>query len=213
MSGLGKSRRPERWRLARAGKLAIRSQEDGRERGEMGTKFLRFTPLLSLSLFSGCLDPVCDSAACLADAAVTHDAGYCLPYVDLAEPVCTFANPSRECGASRCASDDSCCFPTGACILDGLAALGSFSRCDGRPRSVVECSSNLDCLDGFCDKSADGGCSSVGICRSRTACGYCVGSNCEICSCDGTTLPSIQVACVSGLRVAHPGPCTSDSGP
>lgn len=168
--------------------------------------------LLVGPILAGCLEFVCDGAQCIPDANAAVDAGYCVPYPNLPELVCASELP-RGCGTRACASWESCCYSTMSCGPGGLPAIGSPTRCDGMPRDGNGCSSNLDCLGGFCDLASDGGCWSVGVCRKDLGCGSCTGADCEVCGCNGFTLPSIQVACVSGMRVAYSGKCRADAGP
>jgi hypothetical protein len=127
--------------------------------------------------------------------------------VSLLGEVCVTLPERVVCAGKVCASGQECCFGTGQCFAanrpqDCAAADGGL------------CSSNAQCgPDEACITAVTGGtnfCIGLGRCQARSNCGFCspAGSpRCLTCGCDGTTYPSIQDACVAGVRIAESGAC------
>jgi hypothetical protein len=111
--------------------------------------------------------------------------------------------PSVLCAGVPCPAGAACCLATGRCFdpASGRDACPTPAQSGGD----VTCASNLDCPAGsFCAAAAGASCVGPGRCIPRDNCGSCSGSGdgCQVCGCDGMTYPSVQSACLAGVRTA-----------
>jgi hypothetical protein len=145
---------------------------------------------------------------------------------------CPAPTPKPEvCGGVTCPSGQTCCLLGGNCIDPSTAETScpkpstssTSAPSTGAPSigvdaglgiSSVSCASNADCLPTqFCAPPPGTLlCLGPGTCQSRSNCGYSTGTT-QYCGCDGVNYPSVQSACVVGVRVMSGLPCATPVNP
>ena len=118
-------------------------------------------------------------------------------------------------GGTACGTDAQC--PTGnvCCALNGRCYDPSEPwRCQFQPDgAILNCAQSSECVDGagggsgsesFCLAE---GCSTPGICRSRTSTSSCGGDVQQVCGCNGKTYVNACWASADGVAVASEGAC------
>jgi hypothetical protein len=135
----------------------------------------------------------------------------CIEVLGLNETVCATVAPV-VCGGQTCASGETCCQTTGACVAAGSNACPTRSTTYPYIPNARSCGSNADCgpLE-FCAPDDPYRCiANSGHCHPINNCGYCgpVGDpRCQVCGCNGVTYESVQASCVAGATYVHSGPC------
>jgi hypothetical protein len=127
----------------------------------------------------------------------------------------TPASAPVVCSGVKCLSGQICCLLDGKCIDPSTAGMScqkpaepSSAHDAGIDSGAGSCASNADCVPTqFCAPPPGSLlCLGLGTCQSRSNCGFSTGAA-QYCGCDGVNYPSVQAACVVGVRLTSDSPC------
>jgi hypothetical protein len=160
-------------------------------------------------------DGMCNGLPCPQGQQCCFSTGRCVPTSGGVTDCPALTPAPVVCGGVACPSGEICCLLNGNCIDPSSSAAtcprpGASSSADASsPRnSSVSCGSNADCLPTqFCAPPPGSLlCLGSGICQSRSNCGYNTTAS-QYCGCDGVSYPSVQAACIVGVRVTSDSSC------